>query len=400
MQEIRSRHFIGKVNNLSETGPYIWLRYATQYTKDGRTHTIEMSIPVPLGATAETREQLFCEAEVGMRQLVNHVEQRVPQLAHNAQTAPVPVPGTRPAPPQRSANTHTRPASTPAPLTAPQPSTAGGDAGELEQATAGSAAATLPPTRPNVGASMPLTLGPTSGDTSSTLSLPEFIQYIKENLDLTPKQAMELLKVKSLSTGINLREALEHLMSLAPRDGTATVPTDPSAEETPPAPIPISNAVVVHANDSAFQAEAVHEPGTDAGRMREARPAYGFNEEISPDEDDALEEVEDFARLADNVSPQLLEQARTMINALRESQGAAIASPKRLQVLNTVAISQISEEQLQAVAQGIWGISALKKLKVDQVEALISWAKQDYFVEEVDAVLVVLEEEHYARGNR
>ncbi len=386
---------------MSETGPYIWLRYATQYTKDGRTHTVEMSIPVPLGANAETREQLFREAEVSMRQLVNHVEQRVPQLSQSAQPAPASAPGTRP--PQKSANTQARPASTPAPLTAPQPATAGGDAGEFEQATARSAAATLPPTRPNVGASMPLTLGPTSNDTGSTLSLPEFIQYIKENLDLTPKQAMELLKVRSLSTGINLREALEQLMSLAPRDGTTSLPTERRAEENPPAPMPISNAVAVHAHastNSAFPAEVAHEPGPDTGRMREARPAYGFNEEINPDEEDALEELEDFAIPAENLSPRLLEQARTMIDTLRESQGAAVANPKRLQVLNTVAISQISEEQLQAVAQGIWGIAALKKLKVDQVEALISWAKQDYFVEEVDAVLVVLEEEHYARGNR
>ena len=42
----------------------------------------------------------------------------------------------------------------------------------------------------------------------------------------------------------------------------------------------------------------------------------------------------------------------------------------------------------------------MKKLKVDQVEALISWAKEDDFVSEVEAVLILLEEENYARGNR
>ncbi len=62
--------------------------------------------------------------------------------------------------------------------------------------------------------------------------------------------------------------------------------------------------------------------------------------------------------------------------------------------------SQISEEQLQALIEGIWGVTAKKKLKVDQAEALISWAKEDDFTGEAEAVLALLEEERYARGNR
>src|SRR5260370_40420522 len=60
--------------------PYIWLRYTTQFSTGGRTHTIEMGIPMPLGASAETREQLIREAEAGMDQLSRHVENRVTQL--------------------------------------------------------------------------------------------------------------------------------------------------------------------------------------------------------------------------------------------------------------------------------------------------------------------------------
>src|SRR6185295_17580855 len=80
-------------------------------------------------------------------------------------------------------------------------------------ASARSQESVVPPTRPNVGASMPMTLGPTL-DSSGNFPLPEFIQYIHENLNLTPRQAMEMLKVKSLSTGVNLREALERLRYL------------------------------------------------------------------------------------------------------------------------------------------------------------------------------------------
>src|SRR6516165_2501723 len=60
--------------------PDIWLRYTTQFSVGGRTHTIEMGIPVPVGASAETREQLIREAEMGMEQLTRRVESRVAQV--------------------------------------------------------------------------------------------------------------------------------------------------------------------------------------------------------------------------------------------------------------------------------------------------------------------------------
>jgi hypothetical protein len=68
--------------------------------------------------------------------------------------------------------------------------------------------------------------------------------------------------------------------------------------------------------------------------------------------------------------------------------------------LRNAADDEVSDEQLQELAVGIWNIQTLKKLKKDQVEALISWAKEDYFLDEAEAVLMVLEEERYARGNR
>ena len=56
--------------------PYIWLRYSTQFTTGGRAHTIEMEIPVPVGASAEQREQLIREAEAGIEQLYRQIEKR------------------------------------------------------------------------------------------------------------------------------------------------------------------------------------------------------------------------------------------------------------------------------------------------------------------------------------
>jgi hypothetical protein len=50
--------------------------------------------------------------------------------------------------------------------------------------------------------------------TSDDMRLQDFIGYIKEQWNITPKAAMSMLNVKSLTTGINRREALEQLRRL------------------------------------------------------------------------------------------------------------------------------------------------------------------------------------------
>jgi hypothetical protein len=77
------------------------------------------------------------------------------------------------------------------------------------------------------------------------------------------------------------------------------------------------------------------------------------------------------------------------IDDLKEIRGAATVSPARLTVLHNLLDSQISDEQFQQLIEGLWNINSDKKLKQDQVEALISWAKEDYFEDEVRAVLGV-----------
>src|SRR5579864_8396536 len=74
-------------------GQYIWLRYSTQFTRGGQPHTIEMKVPVPVGASAEQREQLIREAEANMEQLYRRVEarargQRQPEGAQRGVPAP------------------------------------------------------------------------------------------------------------------------------------------------------------------------------------------------------------------------------------------------------------------------------------------------------------------------
>ncbi|GAC1567279.1 MAG: hypothetical protein NVS3B14_12860 [Ktedonobacteraceae bacterium] len=82
--------------------------------------------------------------------------------------------------------------------------------------------------------------------------------------------------------------------------------------------------------------------------------------------------------------------ARIKIDELREIRGATPAGSGRLIVLHNLLDSQISDTQFQQLIEGLWNINSDKKLKQDHVEALISWAKEDYFEDEVNAVLAVL----------
>ncbi len=93
------------------------------------------------------------------------------------------------------------------------------------------------------------------------------------------------------------------------------------------------------------------------------------------------------------LSAEELLKARNIISKMKDVHGSSAVSPGRLTVLQNITSTQISQEQLQELLQAFWGTPTPKKLKADQVEELISWAKEDEFPEEVEAVLTVLAEE-------
>ncbi len=404
--------------------PYIWLRYATQFTAAGRTHTIEMGIPVPLGASAEMRAQLIREAEAGMHQLTSHVESRVNQvLQRNARpqgttsaptTAQAPKPASKP------------PASAPSTQTTPSQDVALQATQKIPQGPQGpqgpdqDQGVVVPPTRTYVGSSMP-TAPRLSADANGSLTLPQFLHIIKESMNLTSQQAKELLQVPTLN-GLNLRDALERLQHIVgQKGGPAASPAQKPQEigqvnsphkpasSPPPAPaparppvVPITQARPTPAPIRPVPAPAANlqdRPGVPIpidlnrrGEVSDKRPGYRFDEEEDEGEEmEILYEGDDDERPGLSAEERL--KARDIISKLRGARGSSLANQARLTVLHNVAGSQISDEQLRQLLQGLWETTTEKKLKVDQVEALISWAKEDDFVSEVDAVLALLEEE-------
>ena len=119
-------------------GDYIWLRYATRFSVGAREYTLEMGVPMPIGASEDEREQLLREADAGMNQLAGFVENKVALMLQRVQPnqgpLPTPKPSERPSGPFSPAPTHppippasspapraARPASVPAAQTAAQP---------------------------------------------------------------------------------------------------------------------------------------------------------------------------------------------------------------------------------------------------------------------------------------
>jgi hypothetical protein len=225
---------------------------------------------------------------------------------------------------------------------------------------------------------MPSMPGP-GGNASESMRLPQFIQFIKEKLGLTPKEAMDKLNVKSLN-GVNLREAFEQLQHMAnSEEGHAGEPATAAAEAqasraAPPGAGPTPNKPTP---DILEIKHAV---------VREMPPAQAFEEELDDVDFGVNMDDEEFSsELTENER----DFAEDMLSRLREARGSSTASEQRL-----------SKEQLLDLIQGAWNVTSLNKLKNEQVEALISWAKQDAFVEEAEVVLALLQENAYARSDR
>jgi len=443
----------GRKNTQEGAGDYIWLRYSTSITIAGRPRTIEIGIPMPIGADEEEREQLLREADAGMNQLTGHVENRIAQMLQRVQPTqgniPAPTPTAKPSvnPPPRAVS---RPASAPVQpqqVTPQQPVPAANDTNSHAVAQPQQASQPLreeretraeqvsvsapeemtpqtqaPTTRPTMGVSMP-----TTGDSSGNLSIPQFIRVVKDRFDLNPTQAMEMLKLKSLS-GVNLREKLEVLQRMQGQDANSngqaeknngddatngvvgeksskperqseTPASKPPTVKTPSKPL-ISTRLNTPDTSGAARTQTPQSP--TGGNVRDGRATYFDEEEefedilAEIDEDNELEATEQPREL----TPQERLYAKDLVSKFRESQGAALANPARLRVLSNVTDGQVSEEEIQDLIQGIWSMSSVKKLKVDQVESLISWAKEDDFMTDVEIVLLLLEEEALARGNR
>ncbi len=397
-------------NAENEGATSIRLRYSRQFQSGGHTHTIDAETVLTPGASPERREQLIRELEAGVEQLARQITQR----------------GARPA----ASEAPTRIGTAPTPRNTEQP--------VPQPAAARPAAAAAQPTAPlPVSETMPITPGSSK---DRTITLPQFLNAIRKRWNISSEEAKSLLHVSELG-GLNYREAFDTLRALkegsgaqgtsnaparttqqqpvveAPRQANRGAPSAPgsrpSANQAAPDTAPVVRATGASASrpesappsqpPSAFA--MTQEPRSAASartqvsdftslpkappipihlaEVRDITPSYGFEEEDEEEYELPMDNEEDVHRQA----------ARDKLDELKKRGGDKSASAERLNVLNNVLSGQISEEQLEKLMKIAWNAPNKKRLKASQVEALISWAKEDYFVDEVESLLALADEE-------
>ena len=327
-------------------GEHIWLRQSVRFMVGDQRRTLEIAIPVRLGASAEEIEGLLREAGAGMERLTRHLDAQVAALVSPGDAAPAParpspdarpavapavagadVPEPAPMPEKAETPAPLREAPVAAPTTSAPRAAAPGAAAEgrppaapppeppvAAPARASPSAATGAATSPARPAPPPPAgrppAAPRAGASDSPgppLTRPTFLAETRA-LGLTPPQVMERLGVRSLD-GLNLDEALQALRRQLVRDGdpAPTSPTGaaPVAPATPP-PTPPATAPDAPTQGGAFFDEEdgfdvtftppddeAEEDAVDLeGGTADHADAFGQEEEM--DELD-LEDVPDFA---------------------------------------------------------------------------------------------------------
>jgi hypothetical protein len=395
---------------------HIWLRQSVRFSVGGRERTIEIAVPLPLGATPQEVERLLAEADAGMARLSRHLDQQVEaalrgDLSVAATTTPTAAPAAdTPAPAQ------------PAPLRAAAPRSPQGEGTGVRTPPATRRIAELP------AASATLASGEEPG-VRPPLTRPEFLAETRA-LGLTPPQVMERLGVRTLD-GLNLREALDMLRRQlgggapaapeppAPRDTPATAngAAHVSARADTPAPaVPASFdeeeefELVVLGPD--MQAEDYGEElpyGDD--EARDPAGALDALEALDADgDDDALDDVPDLGDMLPPLPPEPAQpvggsaftpaqkaRARELVSNFRAV--AAGGSPARSQhnAFANVVVDQLSAETAAALVRGLWG-QPPDRLGADQLVAVVNWGKQDEFAEEAPVVLALLRAEQARRS--
>jgi hypothetical protein len=226
------------MGQIERDGEHLWLRQAVTFTADGQTRTLEIGVPVRLGASPEEIEALLGEADGGMARLTAHLDARIAAALGHPMPVPVPaeppaavspsaVPAAQLAAEQPSPATPTAAAERPQPAPAPAAAPAAPPAPTTPPRRAPAERAATSPAasgireRPTPAATPPHPATSTASTTSSEpLAIKDFIAAVQSELSLNPKQAMDQLGVKSLS-GLNLREALEMLRRQALRGDDA-----------------------------------------------------------------------------------------------------------------------------------------------------------------------------------
>jgi hypothetical protein len=442
------------MRHMERDGEHIWLRQSVTYTTNGQTRTVEIAMPLQPGAAQDEIEALLREADDGMARLTRHLDAHVaalttggtapavleppsPTAEPTAPQAPAPAPHTPTAsltPPTSPAPTQTSTAhpTTPPPVPA-APATAAQDrpSGAAAQASSTSSTSSTPLSLPQFLQTAQAELGLNSRQAMEKLG-------VRSLSGLNLHEALNALRRQMLRD--DDEEAAAAVTAEPPKP--ALVPPTASAP-TASAP-PRSTAAVTSPTTQAprYFEEELDEPevvfseednapvgnsdryaasADDLGNLEEdAEPLDELNLEEVPDFDSppvpaaatvqatstpptralpAREHPSSVARApeAPAASPHRSSAAGgasrsrgvELLGALRAAKGGGVPSSQQRTAYRNIVARELGEEKARTLVHGVYKVQP-ERLGPEQLEALVSWGKQETFAEEVELVLVAL----------
>ncbi|PWT71863.1 MAG: hypothetical protein C5B60_10350 [Chloroflexi bacterium] len=369
-------------------GEHIWLRQSITSTKDGQTRTMEIAISLRQGMTASQVEALLKEADAGMQQLSRHLDTSFAGADAGSPVLPSSSMSLVPhAPLEQSRSNGVEPAPLGVPSEQPiSRPTAGQDPDH-----------TVPSGHRQPTPVSPATPNPTAR--AATLSIKDFLDAARAELDVSPKQAMERLGVKSLQ-GIDLHEALETLRGQLDHGGRGepVVPTSPpQAPAAPPRYFEEEDDgefdVTFHLDEDSDELELEDVPDFEVvtpplrAVPASKRPASAKRAASAPIES-PLEESATSGQKSSTL--ELIGQLRAT------AKGSNPTSQQRIAYRNIIQ-EELGEQPAKALVVGLWRVPA-ERLGAEQMDALLSWGKRDTFGEEAAEVLAALRAERSRSG--
>jgi hypothetical protein len=383
-------------------GVHVWLRQSVSSTKHGQTRTMEIAISLRPGMAAAQVEALLKEADSGMQRLSQHLNTSFAGVDTGSAVSPDSSMSLEPPAPLELPPSH---GVEPVPPAAPgeQP---------VSRPAAGQDTDDIPPSthKPTAAASPVRTASPTPAKSpvpAAEFSIKDFLDAARAELDLSPKQAMERLSVKSLQ-GIDLNEALDTLRRqiagagggepVVP-GGPPPVPAAPPAPAAPPRYFEEEDDsefdVTFHLDDESDEFDLEDVPDFDAVTPPPPLQAVPAAKRSAPAKPAAHGPGE--GSLEHSATSGQKSSTLELIGQLRATAKGSNPTPQQRIAFRNIIQEELGEQPAKALVAGLWRVPA-ERLGADQLDALLSWGKRDTFGEEAVEVLAALRAEREGKG--
>jgi hypothetical protein len=241
---------------------------------------------------------------------------------------------------------------------------------------------------------------------AEAISVKDFVAAVRAELDLSPKQAMDRLHVRSLN-GLDLNEALDALRRQMGREGEQTVSSPTQVAQPPEAPVPpryfaeeedegeFEVTLSLDEDSDEFDLEDV--PDFDAVAPRPRAVATPSVKRPAPAKSAPAANGVDQGSPVESAAAGQTSTTLELIGQLRAAAKGSTPTSHQRTAYRNIILRELGEQPAKALVAGLWHVPA-ERLGADQLDALLSWGKRDTFGEEATLVLAALRTEREQKG--